>query len=44
MTIIAVAAFGCPLITPEEPGRRPYVDWDRVGPAVMALLGNPCEA
>lgn len=33
------AAFGCPLMKTED-GRRSFVDWSRVGPAVMALL-NP---
>lgn len=36
------AAFGCPLIHPGE-GQRPYVDWEAVGPAVMAML-TPQEA
>ena len=31
--------MGCPLIQPM--GGRPYVDWERVGPAVMDLL---CDA
>lgn len=31
------AAVGCPLIYPTD-GSRAYVDWDRVGPAVMAYL------
>jgi len=31
------AAFGCPLIHPED-GSRPYVDWDVVGPEVMKML------
>lgn len=32
------AAFGCPLKANPRLGGRPYVDWDVVGPAVMALL------
>jgi hypothetical protein len=32
------AALGCPLVHPEQPGRRPYVDWSKAGPAVLALL------
>lgn len=26
-------AFGCPLV--QRPGRRPYVDWTAVGPAIL---------
>lgn len=37
-------AFGAPLITPKS--GRPYLDWDKVGPAILAELmkdgpGNP---
>ncbi len=32
------AAFGCPLLPNPEDGARPYVDWDAVGPRVMALI------
>ena len=32
------AAFGCPLKDNPRKGGRPYVDWDRVGPAVLALV------
>lgn len=32
------AAFGCPLVKPEESYRRPYVDWDVVGPAVVEYI------
>lgn len=31
------AAAGCPLIYPGG-GRRPYVDWEKVGPMVMEVL------
>lgn len=30
------ASFGCPLVY--EPGSRPYVDWDIVGPAVLDMI------
>lgn len=30
------AGFGCPLIRPE--GRRPYVDWTKVGPEVLNMI------
>lgn len=30
------AAAGCPLIS--EPGERPWVDWDVIGPQVAALI------
>lgn len=30
------AAFGCPLV--DNPGGRPYVDWDIVGPAVLKII------
>ena len=33
---IADAAFGCPLVF--EDGKRPYVDWSVVGPAVYKLI------
>lgn len=32
------AAFGCPLIQPE--GRRAYVNWEEIGPAVMEMLNH----
>lgn len=32
------AAFGCPLRENPRMGGRPFVDWDVVGPAVMAML------
>lgn len=32
------AAFGCPLKENPRPGGRPFVDWDIVGPAVMAMI------
>ncbi len=32
------AAAGCPLRESPRMGGRPYVDWDIVGPAVMATL------
>ena len=32
------AAFGCPLRTNPRAGGRPFVDWDVVGPAVLALI------
>lgn len=32
------AAFGCPLIYPED--GRPYVDWDIVGPVVLKIIKN----
>jgi hypothetical protein len=32
------AAFGCPLIENKRMGGRPMVDWDVVGPAVMAMI------
>lgn len=31
------AAFGCPLVPPSD-GKRAYVDWSVVGPAVMRLI------
>jgi hypothetical protein len=30
------AALGCPLV--EEPDERPYVDWEKVGPIVLAQI------
>lgn len=30
------AAFGCPLVEPED--GRPYVDWEIVGPAVLKMI------
>ena len=32
------AALGCPLKENPRAGGKPYVDWEIVGPAVMALL------
>lgn len=32
------AAFGCPLKENPRCGGRPFVDWDTVGPAVLATL------
>lgn len=32
------AAFGCPLRENPRAGGRPFVDWDIVGPAVLATL------
>lgn len=32
------AAFGCPVITPIEPGRRKYADWSIIGPAVLERI------
>lgn len=32
------AAFGCPLVESKKMGRRPMVDWSKVGPEVMAKL------
>lgn len=32
------AAFGCPLCESKRMGGRPYVDWDIVGPAILAIL------
>lgn len=34
------AALGCPLRENPRAGGRPFVDWDAVGPAVMAKLGK----
>lgn len=31
------AAVGCPLIFPND-GLRPFVDWSKVGPAIMRVL------
>jgi hypothetical protein len=31
------AAYGCPLIYPED-GRRPYADWSIIGPGVEQLI------
>jgi len=36
------AAFGCPLRENPKCGGRPMVDWEKVGPAVMAML-RPAE-
>ena len=33
------AAFGCPLIFPVN-GKRPYVDWNIVGPGILEKLKN----
>jgi hypothetical protein len=32
------AAFGCPLRDNPRMGGRPFVDWDAVGPAILAQL------
>lgn len=32
------AAFGCPLLENPRLGGRPFVDWERVGPAVMKMI------
>jgi hypothetical protein len=32
------AAFGCPLRENPRCGGRPYVDWEKVGPAVLDLI------
>lgn len=32
------AAFGCPLRENPRMGGRPFVDWDEVGPSVMAMI------
>jgi hypothetical protein len=37
--ILDDSAFGCPLVRPE--GRRPYVDWQEVGSALLAWAGVP---
>lgn len=37
------AAFGCPLVESKEMGARPMVDWELVGPAVMAELAPELE-
>lgn len=34
------AAFGCPLRNNPRLGGRPFVDWDTVGPVVMAMLAK----
>lgn len=34
------AAFGCPLVDKCEDGFRPYVDWEKVGPDVLAMVVN----
>lgn len=33
------AAFGCPLIESKRMGGRPMVDWEKVAPVVMDMLG-----
>jgi len=33
------AAYGCPLIRAINPKYRPMVDWEQVGPGVLALMG-----
>lgn len=38
------AAFGCPLRENPRMGGRPFVDWDVVGPAVMAMLEREAVA
>ncbi len=35
------AAFGCPLIENPRPRGKPYVDWDKVGPAVFSKIPPP---
>lgn len=32
------AAFGCPLLENPRAGGRPYVDWSKVGPAVLEMI------
>ncbi len=32
------AAFGCPLRENPRMGGRPFVDWDKVGPAVLEMV------
>lgn len=32
------AAFGCPLISSRKAGKRPMVDWSRVGPQVLSMV------
>lgn len=36
--LIDDAAFGCPLRGDKRMGGRPMVDWDLVGPAVLAMI------
>lgn len=33
-------AIGCPLIENKQSGGRPYVDWDRVGPAIVEKINS----
>jgi hypothetical protein len=37
------ASFGCPLKDNPTPGGRPYVDWDLVGPIVLAMIEKENE-
>lgn len=37
------AALGCPLIAPEQPGIRPYVDWNLVREYLVCLGALPEE-
>lgn len=32
------AAFGCPLRDNPRTGGRPYADWDKIGPSVIAMI------
>ncbi len=34
------AGAGCPLIFPAEPNRRPFVDWDKLGPSVVEMAAR----
>jgi hypothetical protein len=31
-------AFGCPLVENPQPGGKPYVNWDIVGPAILERI------
>lgn len=35
------SAFGCPLIENPRHKGRPYVDWEKVGPAVLSMIPPP---
>lgn len=34
------AAFGCPLIESMQAGKRPFVNWEQVGPAVLYKINH----